>query len=264
MKRALVLCIALITTTGLPTLATAQEADEQETPYWYVSYYSVDWSRTDSLTNLWERTAPVRALQKENGEILEWIGLIHQVGNEKNVVTMTKYPFWDAIDEQSDAFETVFPNAAERALLNDGFNWVYGSGAHQDVIYTESPGSVMPSPEDTTEGAFWYASFYEIPWARVDSLNTLWTTTADVPAEAQRNGSILGSIGLIHHTGVQPANVVTLTKYPSWEALEDRSWGEAFSTVEPDSVRRAELNDGYSYVYTGAPHYDVIYVQPTQ
>lgn len=264
MKYFLLLGAAFLVAFSMPTPSTAQESAEEETPYWYVNYFTIDWTRTDSLIKLWTLTEPVRELRKKNGEILEWLGLMHNTGNEHNVVIMTKYPSWSAINADSKATETVFTNAAERARLNDGFNWVFGAAPHQDVIFRESPGSIMPSPEDSTEGAFWYATFDEIPWARVDSLRTLWETTAAVPAEAQRNGSILGTIGLFHHTGVHHANVVTLTKYPSWDALEARSWGGALRTVEPDSSRRAELNSGFSFVFGETVHYDVIYTQPTK
>lgn len=264
-KHIALLCLVAIGMLSLGIVnVQAQDADEADQPYWYVNFFTVDWNKADSLAKLWEITEPVRELQKENGEILAWMGLMHDTGNEQNVVIMTKYPSWSAMRAESDAFETVFSNAAERARLNDGFSWVYEGGAHQDVIYSESPGSVMPSPEDTTTGAYWYASFYEVPWARMDSLQTLWELTADVPAEAKRNGSILGAIGLVHHTGVQQANVVTLTKFPSWDAMESRSWGGAFRTVVPDDARRSELNAGFGHVYSDAPHYDVIYVQPGQ
>ena len=269
MKHFLLLSAACLVALGMPTPSTAQESTEQQTPYWYASYFSIDWTRTDSLTKLWKLTEPVRELQKENGEILEWLGLVHHTGNEQNVVVMTKYPSWKAINAQSDALESVFPNAAERARLNDGFNWVFGAAPHQDVIYRESPGAIMPSAEDPTEDTFWYAAYYEIPLVRTDSLNKLWAINADVAKEAKRNGSILGTVSLVHHTGVHHATVVTLTKYPSWEALEVQSWNGAQQAVEPDSSRRAEINAGFTYVFqdegTGlVPHYDVIYIQPTK
>jgi hypothetical protein len=241
----------------------AQDAAEESQPYWYVSYYTVDWSKTDSLTKLWEMTKPVRERAKQDGEILEWIGLIHDTGNEHNVVMMTKYPSWSAMRAPNEAFQEVFPNAAERARIGEGYNWVFGAGAHQDGIYTESPGSLLPSSDDDAEGAYWYATFYDIPFSRVDSLQALWEATAEVPAEAHRNGSILGTLGLVHHSGMG-ISVITMSKFPSWDALEDRSWGGAFRAVMPDDERRAELNAGFGYVFQGAPHYDVIYVQPTR
>lgn len=266
MKYALWVGMALLIAVATPAPSKAQASAEQETPYWYVSFYSVDWTRTDSLVKLWKMTEPVRALRKRNGEILEWLGLMHHTGNEQNVVMMTKYPSWKAMNASDSAMAQVFPDEAERARINDGFGWVFGGGGHQDVIYGESPGSIMPSADDTTQGALWYASFYEMPWARVDSLNKLNKMTAALSAEGVRTGALLGTIGLVHHTGVHHANVVTLNKYPSWEALErQNSWvSGAFETVEPDSARRAAIFSGYQYVFQGIPHYDVIYGQPTR
>ncbi len=242
----------------LAPCATAQDDGDQA--YWYVSYYTVDWPKVDSLTKLWKMTEPVRAQAKADGEMLAWIGLVHHTGNEHNVVSMTKYPSWSAMNASSEAMRKVFTNANERARINEGYGYVFAGAPHQDVIYSESPGSIVPSLD---EEGFWYASFYDMPWPQVDSLRTLWQETADVPAEAIKNGSIVGNLGLVHHTG-GGASVVVLTKFPTWDALEARSWNGAFRTVVPDEARRNALNAGFRFAYREVPHYDVIYGQPVR
>jgi hypothetical protein len=64
---------------------------------------------------------------------------------------------------------------------------------------------------------------------------------------------------LVHHTGDE-YNIVIMTLFPSWEAIgEGARWSEVFEALEPDAERRAEVNDGFDWVFQGAKHYDIIY-----
>jgi len=245
----------------MPATTVAQSSDGDDRAYWQISYYNIDFTKMDSLESLWILNEPVVALRKERGEILESINLIHQQGNEHNVMQMTKFPSWSAINASSDAYRTYWADDDERAGMNDGFAYIYGAGAHQDGIYFERPGSIMPSSDDA-EGAYWYASYYKIDQTKMQGLNQLWRATADVSAEAVHNGSILGRLILVHHTGVLSSNVIFLTKYPSWDALEYRGLGDAARTVEPDSLQRVANGAGFQRAFENNDHYDVIYRDP--
>lgn len=259
MTRLTTLC--LICCLGLTTFSVAQDEAEAPTPYWYVSYYEIDWAKTDSLFKLWEKTQPVRDLQVERGEMLAWIPLVHHSGQEHNVVMMTKYPSWAAMNADSDAFRTVFTDSTERSMINSGFNWVFGDGAHDDVIYGELPGAILPDPQAEAEG-YWYASYYEMPFGKIDSLNTMMgMLAADVNQEAVNNGSITGTLSLVHHTGKGPT-LVQMSRYSTWDALENRSNNGALAKVVPDESKRQEYIRSFQYIYQGAPHYDAIYAQP--
>ncbi len=119
----------------------AQEEKKQETAYWYVSSYKVPWARVDSLEKLEKKYGSlVSAEAKKTGGILEYHMLRHQYGDEYNIVIMTKYPSWAAVNESGifrKAFETIEPDKAKRDEVNAGYNWVFEGTVHKDNIYTE-------------------------------------------------------------------------------------------------------------------------------
>ena len=62
-------------------------------------------------------------------------------GNEYNVITMSKYPSWEAIDKGagwSAAAKIVQPDDAKRKKVNAAFNWVFEGSVHVDNIYSEA------------------------------------------------------------------------------------------------------------------------------
>ena len=257
--------LALLITIGLPDSSQAQLTSDAPQQYWYAVFTSIDQSKIESMVDFWKQTSAVQELRKQNGEILDSHGFIHHTGNEHNVVELTKYTSWNAINDIATrivSIEAALPDSTERAEMMEDLNSILGTGRHEDVIYIEGAGSKISASGARSEDTFWYASFYEVPWARVDSLAKLWELTSQVTDEAINNGSILGRLRLIHHTGAQAANIVELQQYPSWEALELRSFGGAQRTVIPDSTQRAAINSGYGYVFEGIPHYDAIYVEP--
>ncbi len=113
---------------------------------------------------------------------------------------------------------------------------------------------------DAAEQPYIYASYWKIPWDRVDSLTKL-NKLYPVVAKAKELGTILDRTWLVHHTGNE-YNVVLSTRFASWEAIgQGARMGEAFRALEPDSLRRAEVNAGYNWVFDPAvtSHYDIIY-----
>ncbi len=123
-----------------------------------------------------------------------------------------------------------------------------------------------PSLYDTTGTAWVYASYFRIPWPRVDSLLKLRRFLPAWRTRAAQMGCFLDSQLLIHQTGNE-YNVVVSTTYDSFRkigpgsgtgACTTRAWRE---TV-PDSTLRAAINAGNDWVFGDAAHYDVIYWIP--
>jgi len=117
--------------------AYAQEEEGAERPWVYASFYKVPWERVDSLTAL-QKLYPWAEKAVEMGHILDFKMLVHHTGDEYNIVVMTFFPSWEAIDEGAwwgDVFEALEPDAERRAEVNDGFNWVLGGFKHYDNIY---------------------------------------------------------------------------------------------------------------------------------
>ena len=113
---------------------------------------------------------------------------------------------------------------------------------------------------DTPPERWVYASYWKMPWDRMDSLTKL-NKLYPVVAKAKELGTILDRVMLVHHTGNE-YNLVVSTAFPSWEAIgKGARFGEAFRALEPDSLRRAEVNAGFNWVFRpeGTAHYDVIY-----
>ena len=120
----------------------AQEEPKADTPYWYVSSYKITWEKADSLKKLVKKyTIPTLVEVKKSGGLLDYKVLIHHTGNEYNVITMSKYPSWEAIDKSagwSAAAKIVQPDDAKRKKVNAAFNWVFEGSVHVDNIYSEA------------------------------------------------------------------------------------------------------------------------------
>lgn len=132
--------LAAIALAIVPGRAAAQQ--ESDAPYWYVSHYEVPWARVDSLVALEQKYSSMvrEEMTPEQTGILDRKVLIHDTGNEWNVVIMTKYTSWAAIREEPavDIMETVWPDEAEREEIQAAFNWVYEGTEHWDAIYREA------------------------------------------------------------------------------------------------------------------------------
>lgn len=243
-----------------------QEASAQndDGSWWYVSYYSVPWAQVDSVVKLWDFRAPLREKAIAEGAIRDQKLLTHHTGTHENVVLMTEYASWDEMDDAPDFASVVFPDESDRNIANNWFAMLFGEkGKHRDAIYFEPvPASPALEDPDTETQAYWYATYGQRPWSRTDSLTSLWRHTREVVEEAKRNGSILDNMGMIHHTA-GTYNVLNMAKYPSWEALETRSWNGAWRAALPDSLERRKYGAGYAWVNRDLPdtHWDFIYIE---
>ena len=119
----------------------AQDKEKEDTPYWYVSYYKVDYAKIDSLrTLIKEYTNPIVAEAKKTGPLLDYHILIHNTGDEYNVIIMEKYPSWNSLDESSGmgaAFKKIQPDKDKRIEAYNAFGWIFTPNIHYDGIYTE-------------------------------------------------------------------------------------------------------------------------------
>jgi len=122
-------------------VAASRELQQQPAPYWYVSYYQVEWSKVDSLSKLVRAyTLPIVEEQKKLGTLLDYRILIHSHGSRDNVVIVRKLASWAAIDRDTTlqiAYRRVFPDSLKRKEINGAFNWVFAGGLHRDEIYRE-------------------------------------------------------------------------------------------------------------------------------
>ncbi len=141
MKRGALFAAAIAATFGVSSTATAQEAQEEEPAYWYVSHYRVSWAKIDSLTSFVRNDEELIGEGISRGNFLEAKVLVHHTGDEWNVVFMTKYPSWEAIDADpglGPLAEEMW-GAERRQARSDAFDYLTqeAGGAHRDYIYQE-------------------------------------------------------------------------------------------------------------------------------
>ena len=87
--------------------------------------------------------------------------------------------------------------------------------------------------------------------------------TIPILAEVKKAGDLLDYKVLIHHTGDE-YNVVIMSKYPSWEAIDKSGiWGAAYKIIEPDKEKRKNVYDLFNWVFEGVTHIDNIYTEAT-
>jgi len=122
--------------------------------------------------------------------------------------------------------------------------------------------SVFAQEEQKDEMPYWYSSSIKIPWPKIDSLQQLYKLyTIPILEEAKKNGSILDYHILIHHTGDE-YNVVTMTKFPSWAAInEGVSFRKYLEKYVPDKDKRDEIFAAFSSIRSGYYHIDNIYTE---
>ena len=122
-------------------------------------------------------------------------------------------------------------------------------------------GTTTTATAQETDPPVVHVSQYQVPWERVDSLQTLVEMYPEWLTKAQELGHILDSHVWVHMQGDE-WNVVTVNMYASWDAWanQESGWRTAvFEMVEPDSARRAEWTAGTNWVYSGTVHRDNIY-----
>lgn len=125
-----------------PEAGLAQEEDDGDDPIWYVSAYNIPWAKVDSLTSLLEADQELVDEQVRRGQVLEGKVLIHHTADEYNVIFMTKYPSWDAVDDDpglAAIAEDLGWSEEQRTARQEGFAHIFeGANAHRDYIYTEA------------------------------------------------------------------------------------------------------------------------------
>lgn len=101
--------------------------------------YRVPFERVDSLRKLLKETKPLLAEAKRLGGIVDDVWLIHAWGGEYNVVEMTTWKSWAAIEDTTLGFgaasKKVYPDSAARKRIDDRFAWVFQGVSHIDNIY---------------------------------------------------------------------------------------------------------------------------------
>ncbi|MFC1785981.1 hypothetical protein ACFLZA_01285 [Candidatus Neomarinimicrobiota bacterium] len=124
----------------IPCLGFAQDKEKEDTPYWYVSHFKVDYAKIDSLeTLIKEYTLPAVEEAKKMGTLLDYKVLIHHTGEEHSLVIMIKHPSWAAIDEFSFAepMKIIVPDEEKRKKVSATFSRLVPYENHYDTIYTE-------------------------------------------------------------------------------------------------------------------------------
>jgi len=123
----------------IPSLI-AQDKEKEDTPYWYVTYYKVDWAKIDSIQTMFKEWAlPSVEEAKKIGTLLDYKVLIHHTGDQHNLVIMMKYPSWAAIDDFSfsEPFKIIEPDEEKRKKAYATFSRLIPNENHYDNIYTE-------------------------------------------------------------------------------------------------------------------------------
>ncbi|MBI1967433.1 MAG: hypothetical protein HYS40_05550 [Gemmatimonadetes bacterium] len=142
MRRIVLPVAALLLGSGLVVaVGLAQQQQQQDRVYWYVSAYQVSFDRVDSLTRLLRaHRLPVIEERKRMGTLLDERWLIHNYGDEYNVVRIGQFRTLTALVEDTTgqaAFRKVYPDSVQRAAISAAFNWVFAGAPHRDNIYRE-------------------------------------------------------------------------------------------------------------------------------
>lgn len=138
MKTTRIITLIIVILLFIPCLAIAQE--KEDTPYWYVTYTKVAFTKMDSLVKFRnEFVVPIIAEAKKQGSILDNKLLLHHTGTEYTTVFMTKYPSWCAIEESwmNDALKAIEPDEEKRKVFWDTWWYLVDGFIHYDEIYTE-------------------------------------------------------------------------------------------------------------------------------
>lgn len=118
---------------------------------------------------------------------------------------------------------------------------------------------IQAQSETEDDSPYWYVSHFKVPFAKIDSLESLVEQTMPVVEEAKKSGNLMDYRILIHHTG-EEYNVVIMNLLPSWDAIdEDSGFGQAMEKVYDSEEKREEINSAFDWVFEGAPHKDNIY-----
>ena len=106
---------------------------------------------------------------------------------------------------------------------------------------------------------------HHVDRAKIDSLKVLENQYyTKIISEAKQSGLIIDSVLLIMKIGDTKYNVLEVTKYPSWSAIDEFSWDAAFISVEPDKNKRDAVNKAYNWFFEGKDRISTIYYEAAE
>ena len=106
---------------------------------------------------------------------------------------------------------------------------------------------------------------FHVDRVKIDSLKVLENQYyTKIISEAKRLGLIIDSVLLIMKVGDQEYNVVEVTEYPSWSAIDEFSWDKVFRSIEPDKKTRDAVNDAYRWFFEGKYRKTAIYYEAAE
>ena len=135
-KIAILLTIAILLI--IPNLINA--ADKEEKPYWWSVHYKIDADKMDDFIKLTkDYTFPIVEKAKEQGKVLDFKVLLHEVGTEYNVVIMQKSPSWCDLKSNwyFEILEEMITDKEELKKFYKEFDRVYCGFIHYDEILIE-------------------------------------------------------------------------------------------------------------------------------
>ena len=131
------------------------------------------------------------------------------------------------------------------------------------VILLLIPNSIIAQNKDNT--IHYEIVQHHVDRAKIDSLKVLENQYyIKIISEAKRSGLIIDSVLLIMKVGDNEYNVLEVTKYPSWSAIDEFSWDTAFKSVEPDKNKRDAVNNAYNWFFEGKDRISAIYYEAAE
>jgi hypothetical protein len=135
-KRVLLTGISL----ALLVAGSVERAESQQ--YVSTTAFRVPFTRMDSLQKLLKATKAVDQEAKRRGGVVDNVWLIHAWGGEYNVLNITTWKSWAAIQDTALGFDAatrkVYPDSVQRKRIDDSFNWVFEGQPHVDNIYRKA------------------------------------------------------------------------------------------------------------------------------
>lgn len=142
---------------------------------------------------------------------------------------------------------------------------------HITIVLALSLAAVVPNRSSSQQTApakeaYWTVAYYQVDWPKVDSLTKLVRMyQLPVVDEVKKSGLLLDYRVLIHYMAGRD-NVVVMMKFTSFAAIHDNNaiFQAALLRVQPDSIKRKAVLDGFNYVFGNGLHRDEIYTEVTR
>ena len=120
----------------------------------------------------------------------------------------------------------------------------------------------IPSLVMAQDKAHYEITQFHVDRVKIDSLKVLENQYyTKIISEAKRLRLIIDSVLLIMKVGDNEYNVVEVTKYPSWSAMDEFSWDKVFKSIEPNKKTRDYVNDAYRWFFEGKYRKSAIYYE---